>query len=82
MLKGTLMCKYSSDKELNKLIRKLVAKGWEYKRRRKHGLLKSPDKQFQTTVPGSPSDHRAYLNFKHDILRVEKQVETPQKELI
>ena len=65
------MCKYSSDKELNKLIRKLVASGWVYIRRRKHGLLRSPDKCFQTTVPGSPSDYRAFINFKKDVSRAQ-----------
>ncbi len=73
------MCKYSSDKELNKLIRKLVTSGWVYVRRRKHGLLRSPDKLFQTTVPGSPSDYRAYINFKQDILRVESRVNQTQR---
>jgi hypothetical protein len=76
------MCKYSSDKELNKLIRGLVASGWVYVRRRKHGLLKSPDKCFQTTVPGSPSDYRAFINFKHDILRVEKVSKFNVKECV
>ncbi len=67
------MCKYSADKELNKLIRSLVTQGWVYVRKRKHGRLTSPDKDYTTTVPGSPSDHRAFVNFKQDILRIEKQ---------
>ncbi len=76
------MCKYSSDKELNKLIRKLVASGWVYVRRRKHGLLRSPDRCFQTTVPGSPSDYRAYLNFKQDILRVANKSQSNTRECV
>jgi predicted RNA binding protein YcfA (HicA-like mRNA interferase family) len=71
MAVGWPMCKYSSDKELNKLIRSLVASGWVYIRRRKHGLLKSPNTCFQTTVPGSPSDYRAVKNFKKDIERAQ-----------
>ena len=78
MLEVYQMSKYSSDKELNKYIRKLVASGWIYVRRRKHGLLKSPDKCFQTTVPGSPSDYRAYVNFKQDILRATNQTNTKE----
>lgn len=67
------MCKYSSDKELNKLIRKLVAEGWVYVRKRKHGMLKSRASNTKTTVPGSPSDRRAFMNFKQDIQRLEKK---------
>ncbi len=76
------MCKYSSDKELNKFVRKLVSSGWVYVRRRKHGLLRSPDRCFQTTVPGSPSDYRAYVNFKQDILRVENKSQSNTKECV
>ena len=82
MTVGWPMCKYSSDKELNKLIRRLVASGWIYIRRRKHGLLRSPDKCFQTTVPGTPSDYRAYVNFKQDISRIENQNQSNIKESV
>lgn len=74
------MCKYSSDKELNKLVRKLVAKGWAYERRRKHGFLNSSDKQFKTSVPGSPSDRRAFINFKQDIYRLKNKIEFHTKQ--
>lgn len=68
------MSKYSSNKDLNKFIRQLVGQGWVYVRRRKHGRLTSPAKRLTTTVPGSPSDHRAVMNFKKDIQRMTYQM--------
>ncbi|OOF29814.1 hypothetical protein BZJ20_13785 [Salinivibrio proteolyticus] len=63
------MPKYSSNKNIQKVIAKLVKANWQYKRCKKHGSLYSPGgKRF--TVPGTPSDKRAFLNFKKDIQRV------------
>ncbi len=67
------MCKYSADKELNKYVRELITDGWVYARKKKHGRLKSPCNKWVTTVPGSPSDVRAFRNFKQDIARFTKR---------
>lgn len=59
--------KYSSCKEIDRLIRSLVKAGWEYRHGRKHGKLLSPSADTPLTVPGSPSDRRAFLNFQRDV---------------
>jgi len=64
------MCKYSSDKDLAKLVRKLIGQGWTYERRRKHGCLLHPGGRIKVTVPGSTSDRKALQNFKGDIKRL------------
>ncbi|MBA6339603.1 hypothetical protein H4J59_01060 [Colwellia sp. MB02u-10] len=60
------MRKFSSDKDINKLVKKLCKLGWEYKNRKKHGALLTP-KGKKITVPSSPSDRRAFKNFSSDI---------------
>jgi hypothetical protein len=63
------MKKYSNCKEINKLVKKLVSLGYIYLNGKKHGRLLFPDGRFCTSVPGSPSDHRAYKNFYLDTQR-------------
>jgi len=60
------MKKFSSDKDINKLVIKLCKLGWGYKNRKKHGALLTPSGK-KITVPSSPSDRRAYKNFSSDI---------------
>ena len=62
--------KYCKCKEINTLIKKLVREGWKYYRGSKHGKLLDPTSRRRLTVPISPSDCRAYMNFKHDVQRV------------
>lgn len=61
--------KYCSSKEIDVLIKTLVSDGWAYYRGRKHGKLLEPSGKRTLTVPNSPSDYRAYLNFKCDVKR-------------
>ena len=61
------MCKYSSNKELNQLIRRLVAMGWVYVRRSKHGRLITPCGSWITTVSISPRSQNAAKHLKWDI---------------
>jgi hypothetical protein len=60
------MKKFSSDKDINKLVGKLCKLGWRYKNRKKHGALLTPSGK-KLTVPSSPSDRRAFKNFSNDI---------------
>ncbi len=62
--------KYSSEKDINKLIQQLIRKGWHYKKGKKHGKLLSPSDDKTLSEPCSPSDSRAFINFKHDVLRI------------
>ncbi len=57
---------YSRDKNLNSFICELIKAGWHFISKNKHGKIASPaGKRF--TFPISPSDHRAFLNFKSTI---------------
>lgn len=58
--------KYSSEKKIDGLVRKLVKAGWLFTRGGKHGRLQPPSGH-ALTVPCSPSDRRAYLNFRRDV---------------
>ena len=59
--------KYCSCKKINALVKALVRQGWSFCRGGKHGKLRIPRGKFTLTVPSSPSDHRAFLNFSRDV---------------
>lgn len=59
--------KFSSSKEVNQIVKRLISQGWNYWRGGKHGRLGHPSGHPTLTVPGSPSDHRAALNFIRDL---------------
>lgn len=58
---------YCSSKEFDVLIRKLLQVGWSYKHGKKHGKLLPPHGYPTLTVPTSPSDCRAFMNFRRDV---------------
>lgn len=62
------MRKYNSNKDIQKLVNSLIKKNWQYQPGKKHGSLRSP-KGMKITIPGSPSDKRAYRNFLKDTQR-------------
>jgi predicted RNA binding protein YcfA (HicA-like mRNA interferase family) len=62
--------KYSSCKEFNAIIKQLVRDGWSYTRGRKHAKLFSPSSEGMVTVPNSPSDWRALMNFRRDVREI------------
>ncbi len=65
------MKKFSSDKNINELVRALIkAKGWRVRRHKAHLILTNP-KGKRLTVPGSPSDSRSFQNFKSDVRRLQ-----------
>ena len=61
---------YSSNKDINKLVRQKVREGWFWEKGRKHGKLHSPDGDGYIAVPGSPSDYRAPRNFERELTRL------------
>lgn len=65
--------KYCSAKDINTLVRQLVLSGWTFRWRGKHGRLSAPAGKPTLTVPGSPSDRRALLNFRQDIRHAQRQ---------
>jgi len=64
--------RYSTNKDINQLIKQLLRDNWCYERRRKHGRLTSPDGRNVLTIAGSPSDCRSYENFRQDVRRILK----------
>jgi hypothetical protein len=62
--------KYCSAKDIDQLVRRLLRQGWSFHRRAKHGQLRSPVGQATLCVPSTPSDRRAFLNFRRDVRRV------------
>ena len=64
------MTHYSSDKDINKLVRDKIRQGWFWEKGRKHGKLLPPTGTTYVTVPGSPSDHRASRNFAKEVQRL------------
>jgi hypothetical protein len=64
------MRRFSNNKEINTLIRQLLkSKKWYCLAGKKHNSLISP-KGKRITVPSTPSDFRAYMNFKKDLQRI------------
>jgi hypothetical protein len=61
--------KYCTNKEINNIVRDLVRHGWLFQWGGKHGRLQHPQGHPVITVPKSPSDRRASLNFSCDIKR-------------
>lgn len=61
--------RYSSDRNIHDMIRRLVAAGWAYRRGSKHGRLFPPGAVRPITIPGSPGDRRSYLNLRADVRR-------------
>lgn len=61
--------RWTSNKELNEMINKVVEQGWQVKEG-KHLTLYPADKtQPAVTVPRTPSDHRGIKNARSAIRR-------------
>lgn len=61
--------KYSKDKNIAALVRDLIREGWRYHQGGRHGKLTSPAGR-RIPVPCTPSDHRAFNNFKRDLRKL------------
>ncbi len=59
--------KYCSCKMIDQLVKDLIRQGWIYSRGSKHGRLSPPKGRATLSVPCTPSDYRAFLNFRRDI---------------
>jgi predicted RNA binding protein YcfA (HicA-like mRNA interferase family) len=62
------MRRYSSDKDLARFIKQLVAVGWSFRRGGKHNRLTSPAGVL-IVAPVSPSDRRCLMNLKSTVRR-------------
>lgn len=59
--------KYSSNKDINQVVRKLIRVGWHFQHRGKHNEICSPDGEQRIIFSVSPSDRRSYFKFKRDL---------------
>ena len=62
--------KYSSQKDINKVIRALVREGWSFRRGSKHGPLRTPSGSDTVTVSVTPSGRNAFKIFYGNVKRV------------
>ena len=60
------MKRYSKNKDINRLVKYLVSSGWKHRRGKRHCSLYPPDGN-RLTIPSTPSDRRAYLNFRMQV---------------
>lgn len=60
---------YSKNKEIQKLVARLVRSGWVFENGR-HGKLRPPCGKGFITIPRTPSDWRAFRNLMRDINRL------------
>lgn len=63
------MKRYSTSKEISTLVHQLVRDGWQFQRGGQHGKLYAPNRAACLSVPSTPSDWRAFLNFHQDVHR-------------
>lgn len=61
--------KYSNNKDIAELVRRLTRSGWQYHMGGRHGRLTSPSGR-RIPVPCTPSDYRALQNFKRDLRKL------------
>ena len=64
------MKKYSTDKNINSLVHQLLKQNQWQIRRGRHPVLIAPTGK-RLAVPGTPSDRRAFINFKQDVRRLQ-----------
>ncbi len=63
------MMKYSKDKAIAGLVRRLIHDGWQFHMGGRHGKLVSPEGR-RLPVPCTPSDYRAFDNFQRDLRKL------------
>lgn len=61
--------RYCKDRAISDFVRELIQNGWKYRVGGRHGKLVSPSGS-RIPVPCTPSDHRAFENFKRDIRKL------------
>jgi hypothetical protein len=67
------MGRYSKDKDVDSLVHELLDSGWQPLKRKRHWQVVSPT-GIKLTIPVTPSDGRAFLNFRGDVRRVTQGV--------
>lgn len=63
------MAHFSKNKEINTMIKGMVNDGWRYRIGGRHNKIVSPSGMC-VIVPITPSDYRAFYNFRSHIRRI------------
>lgn len=64
-----IMKKYSSNKDINKLVNTLIKRGWFVRDGKKHASIISPEGR-KVIIPSTPSDWRAFYNFNRYVKNI------------
>lgn len=64
--------KYSSSKDVDRLVRHYVRRDWVFRRGARHGRLSPPGDDRFVTIPGTPGDCCTLANLRRDIARIEQ----------
>lgn len=68
------MTKYTQNKDVNQIVKQLVKDGWVFSING-HCRVTHPSGKY-VTFSFTPSDGRAVLNFKSDIKKILRQIES------
>lgn len=68
------MRKWSSDKDVNEEVKRLLRNGWRDGSGRRHPIVVSPT-GIRLPVPSSPSCRFAANHFKRDVIKILKREE-------
>lgn len=60
------MRRFSKDNKIHHIANNLVRMGWCVRKGKKHLSIISPNGH-RLTIPSTPSDCRAWLNFRRDV---------------
>ncbi|WP_324005438.1 hypothetical protein RFF20_05600 [Pasteurella multocida] len=66
------MIRFSKESKINNFVTQKIKQGWSWRKGKKHHILISP-KNRKISIPSTPSDYRAYLNFIKDVKLLEKE---------
>ena len=73
---------YCRMPEIDRIVSQLVQQGWQFRQGRKHSRLYAPLGCGVLTVPGTPSDRRAWLNFRREVRKLaqhtDRNLSTPR----
>jgi len=64
--------RYSNDKDINRLVRRLLQSGWQYRQGR-HGKLMPPHGGSFITISKTPSDWRTLQNIYCELRRLSRK---------
>ncbi len=59
----------SKNELIAKVVKTLLKEGWIVRSTKRHMKLGHPEKPQVVTVPGTPSDNRAAMNWVHQLRR-------------